>query len=66
MVVAAFKQEGPSRGLLCDCATSPINRFAALPATIKGGDRGRAHAAHRANIVLQVVDAGESPPCWTP
>ena len=36
------------------------------PATIKGGDRGRAHAAHRANIVLQVVDAGESPPCWTP
>ena len=22
--------EGPSRGLLCDCTTSPINRFAAL------------------------------------
>ena len=38
----------------------------AAAATIKGGDRGRAHAAHRANIVLQVVDAGESPPCWTP
>ena len=36
------------------------------PATIKGGDRGRARSAHRANIVLQVVDAGESPPCWTP
>ena len=35
-------------------------------ATIKGGDRGRARSAHRANIVLQVVDAGESPPCWTP
>ena len=32
-LVGAFnqeKQEGPSRGLLRDCTTSPINRFAAL------------------------------------
>ena len=26
--------EGPSRGLLCDCTTLPINRFAALVATL--------------------------------
>ena len=26
--------EGPSRGLLCDCTTSPINRFAALDLTL--------------------------------
>ena len=26
--------EGPSRGLLRDCTTSPINRFAALAATL--------------------------------
>ena len=38
-VVAAFNQEkalvgeGPSRGLLRDCTTSPINRFAALHET---------------------------------
>ena len=31
-LVGAFKQpgEGPSRGLLRDCTTSPINRFAEL------------------------------------
>ena len=26
--------EGPSRGLLCDCTTSPINRFAARVQTV--------------------------------
>ena len=30
--------EGPSRGLLRDCTTSPINRFAALVNTLHTGD----------------------------
>ena len=29
-LVGALTSEGPSRGLLRDCTTSPINRFAAL------------------------------------
>ena len=36
---SAFNQEkgeGPSRGLLRDCTTSPINRFAALVDTMAG------------------------------
>ena len=31
--------EGPSRGLLCDCTTSPINRYTALIITLFTGQR---------------------------
>ena len=68
-LVGAFNQEKALVGafsVIVQPVVKPMGRFAALPAPIKGGDRGRAHAAPRANIVLQVVDAGESPPCWTP
>ena len=36
--------EGPSRGLLCDCTTSPMDRFAAL-------DEARGH------ILLMTAEA---------
>ena len=32
--------EGPSRGLLRDCTTSPINRFAALITTLSSKSKG--------------------------
>ena len=68
-LVGAFNQEKALVGafsMIIQPVVEPMDSFTALPATIKGGDRGRARSAHRANIVLQVVDAGESPPCWTP
>ena len=70
-VVAAFNQEKALVGAFTVITNLRIafvwtSTGRRRPATIKGGDRGRARSAHRANIVLQVVDAGESPPCWTP
>ena len=57
-LVGAFNQEKALVGafsVIVQPVVEPMDSFTALPATIKGGDRGRAHAAHRANIVLQVV-----------
>ena len=39
--------EGPSRGLLRDCTTSPINRFAALVPTSLFSDMSNCHTIHK-------------------
>ena len=58
--------EGPSRGLLCDCATSPINRFAALGWTGRlepGPGRRLDGEAGHCSTVAGVMEAADH--CYT-